>query len=166
MRTLAIAIAAIAALAVPAAHAGGWATVTLAPPPAGLEAEEMWTANLTVLRHGVTPTDGAAPSITIRGESGAQTVRAQPAGTVGKYVALVEFPTAGRWDYEVSDGLAATGYGVSQTHTYSPVTIAPGAGGGDSGVPAWPFALAAIALVAVGALALVRQRSRRPATQS
>ena len=65
MRTLAIAIAVVAALAVPAAHAGGWATVTLAPPPAGLEAGETWTANLTVLRHGVTPTDGAAPSITI-----------------------------------------------------------------------------------------------------
>ena len=66
----------------------------------------------------------------------------------------------------MNDGLAATGYGVSQTHTYSPVTIAPGAGGGDSGVPAWPFALAAIALVAAGAIALVRQRGSRPATQS
>jgi hypothetical protein len=166
MRTLAIAIAAFAVLAVPAAvHAGGWATVTLAPPPAGLEAEETWTAELTVLRHGVTPTDGATPSLTIRGESGPQTFRATPAGTTGKYVAQVVFPSGGRWDYDVDDGLAATGYGVSQTHTYSPVTIAPGTGGGGSGVPVWPFALAAIALVLTGALALVRQRGR-PATQS
>jgi hypothetical protein len=166
MRTLAIAIAAIAAFAVPAAHAGGWATVTLAPPPAGLEAEETWTANLTVLRHGVTPTNGAAPSITIRGESGSQTFRAKPSGTVGKYLAHVVFPAAGNWDYEVSDGLAATGYGMSQTHTYSPVMIVPDAGTGGSGVPLWPFALAAIALAAAGALALVRQRGSRPATQS
>lgn len=166
MRTLAIVIAAIAAVAVPAANAGGWATVTLAPPPAGLEAEETWTANLTVLRHGVTPTSGAAPSITIRGGSGSQTFQAKPSGTTGKYAAHVVFPTAGSWDYEVSDGLAATGYGYSQTHTYSPVTIAPGTGGGGSGIPMWPFALAAITLAAVGAIALVRQRGSRPATQS
>jgi hypothetical protein len=165
MRRLVIAIALAAAVAVPAADAGGWATVTLAPPPAGLEAEETWTAQLTVLRHGVTPTDGAAPSITILGESGQQTFRAKPAGTTGKYVAHVAFPTAGRWDYEVSDGLAATGYGVSQTHTYSPVTIAPGTGGGGGGVPVWPFALAAVALVAAGAIALLRQRGSRPVTQ-
>jgi hypothetical protein len=165
MRRLVIAVAFVAVLAVPAAHAGGWATVTLAPPPAGLEAEETWTAQLTVLRHGRTPTDGAAPSITIRGPSGAQTFRAKPAGTTGRYVAHVVFPTAGSWDYEVNDGLAATRYGVSQTHTYAPVTIVPGTGGG-SGVPVWPFALAAIALVAAGAIALFRQRGRRPATQS
>ena len=96
MRTLAIAIAlASRVLAVPAAHAGGWATVTLAPPPAGLETGETWTANLTVMRHGVTPTGGAAPSITIRGESGSQTFSAKPAGATGKYVARVAFPTAG-----------------------------------------------------------------------
>ena len=166
MRTLAIAIAAIAALAVPAAHAGGWATVTLAPPPAGLEAEETWTANLTVLRHGVTPTDGAAPSITIRGESGAQTFRAKPAGTVGKYVALVEFPTAGRWDYEVSDGLAATGYGVIADAHVLARHDRPGDGHRRQRRALWPFALAAIALAAAGALALVRQRGSRPATQS
>ena len=167
MRRLVLAVAVAATLAAPAAvYAGGWATVTLAPPPAGLEAEETWTAQLTVLRHGVTPTDGAAPSITIRGESGPQTFRAHPAGTTGKYVAHVAFPSGGKWDYEVNDGLAATGYGVSQTHTYSPVTIAPGAGRGDGGVPAWPFALAAIALVAAGAIALARQRGNRPATQS
>jgi hypothetical protein len=165
MRPLAIAIAAIAALAVSAAHAGGWATVTLAPPPAGLEVGETWTANLTVLRHGVTPTDGATPSITILGDSGPQTFRAKPAGATGKYVAHVAFPTTGSWDYEVNDGLAATGYGVSQTHTYSPVTIAPGTGGGG-GVPVWPFALGVTALAIAGAIALVRQRDRRPATQS
>jgi hypothetical protein len=166
MRRIAIAVGLAAMLAVPAvAQAGGWATVTLAPPPAGLEADEIWTAQLAVLRHGRTPTDGAAPSITIRGQSGSQTFQAKPTGKTGKYVAHVSFPAAGSWRYEVSDGLAATGYGYSQTHTYAAVDIAPGAGGGG-GLPVWPFALAAIALVAGAGAVLMRQRGRRPATQS
>jgi hypothetical protein len=168
MRRLIIALAVTAAAIVPAAaQAGGWATVVLAPPPAGLEADETWTAQFSVLRHGVTPTDGAAPSITILGPSGTQTFKARPTGKTGAYVAQVVFPTAGSWRYEVSDGLTATGYGESQTHTYSPVEIVPGTGGGGGdGVPAWPFAIAAFALVAVGAAVLVRQRARRPAHQS
>ena len=60
MSRLAIAIAFIAVLAVPAAYAGGWATVTLAPPPAGIEADETWTAQLMVLRHGARPRRGDA----------------------------------------------------------------------------------------------------------
>jgi hypothetical protein len=162
MRRLVIALALVAAAVVPAAaQAGGWATVVLAPPPAGLEADETWTAQFSVLRHGVTPTDGAAPSITIVGPSGTQTFKAQPTGKTGAYVAQVVFPTAGSWRYEVSDGLTATGYGHSQTHTYSPVEIVPGTGGGGGGVPMWPFAIAAIVLVAAGVVALVRQRGRR-----
>jgi hypothetical protein len=166
MRKLLIVAGFAALLAVPAAQAGGWATVRMAPPPAGIEADETWTAQLTVLRHGVTPTNGATPSITIRGASGSQTFKATPTGAVGAYVAQVVFPSEGRWDYEVSDGLAATGYGVSQTHTYSPVVIAPGTGGAGSEIPVGPFALAAIALVAAGAIVLFRQRGSRPATQS
>ena len=165
MSRLVIATALVAALAVPAvAQAGGWATVTLAPPPAGLEADETWRAQLTVLRHGVTPTGGATPSITIRGESGSQTFRARPAGTAGKYVAHVVFPSSGRWDYEVSDGLAATGYGISQTHTYSPVVIAPGAGGVGASVPVWPFALGAVLLLMVGVAVVTKQRRPAPAS--
>ncbi len=166
MRRIAIAVALASTLVVPAAaQAGGWATVVLAPPPAGLQAEETWTAQLTVLRHGRTPTDGAAPSITIRGQGGTQTFKAKPARTTGAYVAHVVFPKAGSWRYEVSDGLTATGYGYSQTHTYAAVDISPGTGGGG-GVPTWPFVLAAIALVAGAAAMLARQRGRRLATQS
>lgn len=166
MKRLAIAVA-LAALAIPAmGQAGGWATVTLAPPPAGLEADEAWTARFTVLRHGVTPTDGAEPSITIWGAEGiSQTFPARPTGTTGEYLATVVFPTAGSWDYEVSDGLGATGDGASTTHTYAAVEIAPGTGGGG-GLPVWPFVLAATALAGVGAaFLLARQRSRRLAHQ-
>lgn len=166
MRRLAIVAAFAAVLVAPAAvQAGGWATVVLAPPPAGLDADETWTARFTVLRHGRTPTDGAAPSVTIRDKSSSQTFQAEPAGATGAYVAQVVFPAAGSWRYDVSDGLTATGHGVSQTHTFAPVEIAPGTGGGG-GLPAWPFALAAIAVVIVGATVLARQRGRRPAPQS
>jgi hypothetical protein len=139
----------------------------MAPPPADLKADETWTAQLMVLRHGRTPTDGAAPSITIHGSSGSETFRATPAGATGAYVAKVVFPSEGRWDYEVSDGLAATGYGVSQTHTYSPIDVAPGTGGGvGSSVPAWPFALGVAVLLAAGLAVVTRQRHRRPAPAS
>ena len=159
MRRVFIAAAFVVALVVPSAHAGGWATVVLAPPAAGLEVEETWTAEITVLRHGRTPTDGALPSVTIRGPDGQETFRATPAGKPGVYVAHVTFPSAGSWRYEVNDGLAATGYGYSQTHTYASIDVAPGTGGGV-GVPIWPFALVGIALVAGAAAVLARQRSR------
>lgn len=167
MRKLVIALAVVLALPA-AAQAGGWATVTLAPPPTDLRADETWTARLTVRRHGVTPTDGATPWITIRNDAhGTKAFAAKPAGTTGVYVARVAFPGTGSWRYEVSDGLAATGYGRSQTHTYAPVEIVPGTvGGGGDGLPVWPLALAAVSLAAAGALVLARQRSRRPAHQS
>jgi hypothetical protein len=167
MRRIAIAVALASTLVLPAvAQAGGWATVVLAPPPAGLQAQETWTAQLTVLRHGRTPTDGAAPSITIRGPNGSQTFTAKPAGATGAYVAKVVFPSAGSWRYEVSDGLTATGYGYSQTHTYAAVDIAPGTGGSGWGVPAWPLALGAALLLVFGVVVVTRQRQRRPAPAS
>jgi hypothetical protein len=166
MRRLLILAGLAALLAVPTAQAGGWATVRMAPPPVGIEADDTWTAQLMVLRHGVTPTNGATPSITIRGASGSQTFKATPAGAVGAYVAHVVFPMEGRWDYEVSDGLAATGYGISQTHTYSPVKIAPGTGGGLGGVPTWPFALGVALVFVMGIAVITRQRQRRPAPAS
>ena len=170
MGRLVIALALAAAAVIPAtAHAGGWATVVLAPPPAGLDADDTWAAELTVLRHGRTPTDGALPYVTIRSaEHGTTEFAAKPTGKTGVYVAQVKFPGAGTWKYEVSDGLAATGYGYSTTHTYSPVEIVPATGaGGGNGVPAWPFALAALAVVAAAvATLLARQRGRRPAIQS
>ena len=58
MRRLVVVAAFVALLVVPAANAGGWATVRMAPPPAGIDADETWTAQLMVLRTDVTPIDG------------------------------------------------------------------------------------------------------------
>jgi hypothetical protein len=120
-----------------------------------------------VLRHGVTPTDGAAPTITISGPKGAaDTFAAKPTGQTGVYAAAVVFPSGGTWSYEVSDGLAATGDGVSTTTTYPPVTVADAPGGvvgSDDGLPALPLAGLALVLVLAGAAAAVVmvRRARR-----
>ncbi len=116
----------VAALAAPAAApAGGWATVELEAMPAGVDAGDMWTARFTVLRHGVTPTDGAEPSVTIVDPESSQRSKfpAASTGETGVYAADVVFPEAGIWTFEIDNGLAATGMGVSQTTTFDPVTI-------------------------------------------
>jgi len=161
---------AIALAAVGEAGAGGWATAGLEPLPTGTEAGETWRAQITVLRHGVTPTDGAAPSVTIRAKQTGRTASfaAEPTGETGVYEALVVFPEPGEWSFSVDNGLATTGYGVSATTTYAPVTIAPGSGGSDPrSFPVLPIAAvaAALALAAGGLLGVRRLRRLMPASR-
>ncbi len=167
MRYLIALAALVGALAAPAAApGGGWATVQLEALPADIEAGGAWNARLTVLRHGETPTDGAAPTITIAGPKGeAETFAAHPTGETGVYEAEVVFASAGTWSFEISDGLHATGYGVSTSTTYPPVEIGPRPGGGAGGgsLPAAPLAALGLVLALVGVLTatLVLRRARR-----
>jgi hypothetical protein len=167
MRYLIVLAALVGALAMPlAANGGGWATVQLEALPTDIESGGTWNARLTVLRHGETQTDGAAPIITISGEKGeTETFAATPAGEPGVYEAAVVFPTAGTWSYEISDGLAATGYGMDTTTTYPPVTVteAPGGGVASDELPALPLAGLAFLLALAGAAAAIVmvRRSRR-----
>lgn len=162
MQKLLIATVAAAALAVPgSAAAGGWATAGLGPPDDGLQAGDTWNARVTILQHGRTPLSGAEPTVTIRNDKGAtHTFPARPTGEVGVYEAQVRFPSSGTWSYEVYDGFEQ--YGGAQTHTFGPVAIAPGSGGG---VALWPFVLAGLtaALIAGAAAWLVRLRRRASA---
>jgi YtkA-like len=168
---IALSVLAVALAAPAAAPGGGWATVELAAMPVGLDAGDTWTARFTVLRHGVTPTDGAEPSLTIVDAefSKRSTFPAAPAGEPGVYEAAVVFPEAGTWTFEIDNGLEATGYGVSQTTTFDLVTIgAPGGGGVvDGGGLLSPLALAVLGLLLVLAVAVVfgvrRQRRLAPA---
>lgn len=166
LTTLAISLATVGE-----AGAGGWASVGLEPLPNGIDAGETWRAQITVLRHGVTPTDGAAPSLTIREASTGRTASfaAQATGKTGVYEALVVFPESGEWSFSVDNGLAATGYGVSATTTYAPVTVGPGTGGaGDPrSFPVLPIAAAAaaLALAAAGLLGVRRLRRLTPASR-
>ena len=158
----------LAAIAAAPTGAGGWASVGLASMPEGVSSGEPWNAEITVLRHGVTPTDGAEPSLTIHnGKTGmSETFAADPTGETGVYVARVVFPDAGRWSFEIDNGLAATGYGVSATTTYAPVTIEAGPDGGGGSFPAVPFGAvaAAVALAAAAVFGVRRLRRLSPAS--
>ncbi len=152
---------ALAAVAVPAASAGGWATVGLSSlPPAGLGPEERWPVDITVLQHGETPLAGVTPIVRVR-DGGGKVVRsftAAPTGKTGVYRAVVMFPGEGTYSYEVYDGFGS--YGGARTHTFKPVAI----GAGDGGFPYAVLALAfgvALALAAATVL-LLRRRSPEP----
>jgi len=149
----------VVAVAVPVASAGGWATVGLTSlPPSGLEPNQAWPVDITVLQHGQTPLAGVTPIVRIRNDGGTlvKSFTATPTGKTGVYHAVVRFPGEGTYSYEVYDGFGT--YGGAQTHTFKPVQIAPG----DS-FPYLPLGLAlALALGAVAATVAYRQRGREP----
>lgn len=158
-------VLAVALFAVPAASAGGWATVGLdSLPPSGLEANQAWPVDITVLQHGETPLAGVTPIVRIRNDGGkvVKSFTAKPTGKTGVYHAVVTFPGEGTYSYEVYDGFGT--YGGAQTHTFKPVEIgAPG-----SSFPYLPLGLAlglALALAAATVLAL-RHRRAVPAPAS
>jgi hypothetical protein len=153
----------VAAVAVPAATAGGWATVGLSSlPPAGLGAGEDWPLDVTVLQHGRTPLAGVHPTVTIRdprsGEIGG-TFAATPTGRPGVYHTVVRFPAKGAWSYEVYD--AFTRYGGARTHTFTPVVI--GAGGSGSGFPTLPVGGVLLGAALLGAVLYLRRPRTAPA---
>jgi YtkA-like len=161
MRKLLIATAAAATLAFPATTAaGGWATAGLGPPDDGLKAGDTWNAEVKILQHGETPLSGVEPTVTIRNDKGAtHSFAARPTGEPGVYEAQVRFPSNGTWSYEVYDGFEQ--YGGAQTHTFAPVTIAPGDGGG---IALWPFVLAGLSAALVAGAVAWFARLRRRAT--
>ena len=150
MRRVLLAVGLLLVLA-PAAQAGGWATVGLSSTPSG----KTWVVDLTVLQHGVTPLTDVKPAVVISSGDQREVFAAKPTGKPGVYRATVEFPTAGRWEYQVDDGFIS-----AQPHTYPPVQItdaaAPAAtASGDDGpnllwlIPGIALLLAAIALLIV-----------------
>jgi hypothetical protein len=151
---------ALALVAVPAASAGGWATAGISPLPTASNSGGEQTFTITILRHGKTLTDGAAPAIVLSGPGG-QKLRfpASPAGEVGKYTATVKWPAAGTWGFAVNDGLEATRYGMSQTHTFNAVTVS-GAAGDSGGGLTLPLGLGGALAALVLALAIWRLRDQ------
>lgn len=147
MRALVVVIVSLA-FAAPAA-AGGWATAGLSPPGGGVGAGDTWNAEITLLQHGVTPLDGVQPAVIIRNGKTEKRFAATPSGEPGVYTAKVTFPSAGTWTYLVDDGF-------SQVHSFKPVAIGDGGGGGSS-LPVWPFAAAGLAAALAAALFLARR---------
>jgi hypothetical protein len=152
----------VAAVAVPAATAGGWATVGLSSlPPSGLKSGQDWPVDITVLQHGRTPLAGVQPTVTVRNlETGATggTFVAKPTGKAGVYRTVVRFPASGTWTYEVYDGFAQ--YGGAQTHTFKAIEI--GAASSGSGFPTLPVGAALLGLVLLAAVLFVRRPRPAP----
>ena len=143
MRRLTLVLVLALAVAVPAgtAQAGGWATVEVAQPPAGISAGDEWRAELLIKQHGITPLDGLEPSVEISDGAGAvRTFRARPAGSPGTYVADVTYPSAGTWNTRFYDGFTN-----ATPHRLAPLTVAPA-----GGAPATPAGEQPATSVAVG----------------
>jgi hypothetical protein len=146
---------------VPAAHAGGWATVSLSSTPAGVQPGKTWTVDMTVLQHGRTPLPDLQPVVTIRNGDATKDFAAKPTGKTGVYRAEVVFPTAGRWSYQIDDGF------ISQLpHTYPAVqigepgatTTAPSATDDGSGGPNLLWLSGGVLLLLAAAALLIRLR--------
>jgi hypothetical protein len=151
-------VLAVAVVSVPAASAGGWATVGLSSlPPAGLEPNQGWPVDITVLQHGQTPLAGVTPIVRVRDDGGkvVDTFTATPTGKTGVYHAVVEFPGEGTYSYEVYDGFET--YGGAKTHTFKPVAI----GAASDSFPYGWLGFGAVLVLAVGlagATVLYRRR--------
>jgi hypothetical protein len=155
MKKILLALVAAAVL-VPAAAGGGYATVGLSSlPPDELAAGGTWSVDLTVLAHGVTPLDGIHPTVTLVGDGGETVgpIAATPTGKTGVYHAEVRFPSAGTWRYEIHDG-------YTQTHTFKPVVVGA-VESTPSSFPTLPVGGIALALLAGAALLLLLRRARQ-----
>jgi hypothetical protein len=153
-------VLAVALVAVPAAGAGGWATVGLSSlPPSGLEPNQAWPVDITVLQHGQTPLAGVIPVVRVRDGGGkvVGTFEGTPTDATGSSHAVVRFPGEGTYSYEVYDGFEQ--YGGARTHTFKPVEI----GAPANSFPWWQLGLAlalAFGLAAATVLYLRRDRVR------
>jgi hypothetical protein len=162
MKKLAIVLAVSATAAVTvigAASAGGWATVGLSSlPPSGLEPNQNWPVDITVLQHGQTPLAGVTPVVRVRDDGGkvVSSFPAKPTGKPGVYHADVEFPGEGTYAYEVYDGF--TQYGGARTHTFKPVEIGPSS---DS-FQYVPLGLGLALALGLAAATIVYRRQDRP----
>jgi len=159
-------LAALAILVLPAAAlAGGFATAGLSSTPEGVQPGEPWAVDVTILQHGRTPMTDVKPAVIIKGAGGTEhRFAGEKTSTPGVYRAVVTFPEAGRWSYEVDDGFTN-----AVPHTFPAVTIsASGApvssGGSGSELPWWPLLLLAPVLAGAAAL-LLRRRGGAGASQ-
>jgi hypothetical protein len=162
MKKLLLVLVATAAVAVPAASAGGWATVGLSSlPPSGLEPNQAWPVDITVLQHGRTALAGVTPIVRIRNDGGKllKSFTAKPTAKTGVYHAVVSFPGEGRYSYEVYDGF--TQYGGARTHTFRPVQISPNSGLLGDSFPYLPLGLALALALGLAAGTVVYLRGRR-----
>lgn len=155
-------------LMVTQASAGGWAVITLDELPVDVVAGEPLTIGFTVRQHGRTPMAGLHPTVTAN-RAGAQelVVNAEAEGRDGHYVATLNFPEPGEWQWSIQ------AFSMDQTMPTLNVTAST-ANGATSTVPKAepsfselsPLTWGSIALLAVGLVGTiisVRSRNRQVA---
>ena len=106
-----------------AASAGGWAVSTLDELPVPIAGEPI-DVGFTIRQHGITPVDLTENvGITVTSAGGtAQYFPAAGDGTVGHYVARVEFPSEGQYQWSIRQG----GFGeqdLGQINVGAPIKI-------------------------------------------
>ncbi len=115
-------------VALPAA-AGGWVVITLETLPGSIRAGEPVAMAFIIRAHGQTPVDGLSPRISAVNQATGErlSVEAKEAGATGRYQAVVTFPAAGGWNWQIE----AAPY--NQTVPYEPLTVLPAASAVDEG---------------------------------
>lgn len=175
MRKVSFLVILVALLAVvPAALAGGWATVSFGEMPGEIRAGEPWSVELTVWQHGVTPVHDLGDDVPIEptfvgtnAETGERVEAvAWPVEEAGRFVLEVTLPSEGQWEWTIYPAPLA---GEVQ---YKPLTVLPPlpAAAPESATPLaaagapWPVVLGIVALViALGLVPwLVTRRDARP----
>lgn len=143
------------------ATAGGWAATSLDPMAAAPVAGEPTDIGFTIRQHGVTPVAVDDVAIEVTDAAGAVTRFAAVAdGAVGHYVATVELPASGRYDWSVIQGW----FGEQDLGVLDVAGSSAGSGDGWGTSPLTvSLAVVAAALVGAGLFDLGRTRLRRRA---
>lgn len=105
------------------ASAGGWAISTLDELPNPIAGKTI-EVGFTIRQHGVTPVD-LSEGVGIRITLADYTTHYFPAagdGTVGHYIARVEFPSAGRYSWSIRQGIFAD-YELGSIDVGAPTSI-------------------------------------------
>jgi len=99
---LSLALLLVFAVVIPV-FAGGWAVITLDTLPSGIIAGAPITIGFTVLQHGKMPMTDLYPTVTAKlSESESFVAKAEAQGKPGHYVATLNFPKEGTWQWTIS----------------------------------------------------------------
>jgi hypothetical protein len=162
VKTIAIVSGVLAALisSLTLAMAGGWATITLDEEVGAIQAGETYEVGFLVKQHGVEPVNEAVgaplnPRIVVTNlETGQEIIfDAEQAGEVGHFVAEVEFPEEGNWEW----GFYTSNLEV--TTQFEDLTVSAADENGNSNVMWLALALPAAGAVVVGAMAVWRRHT-------
>lgn len=91
-------------LSAASALAGGWVVISLETLPQQIHAGEPLQVSFMVRQHGQTPIHSVEPMLTAsNAETGERIqVKAEPAKELGRFLATVDFPSAGVWEWSIS----------------------------------------------------------------